>query len=106
MLRSQGGGSESEILEKRSRIFYLRLHNPGARKQFTRGAATDLPPTQHLYHEHPKDFFQVGSIADFCGGSVAGIFIALKYLGKHKRKMAIRGIKLAEKQQGAIELTR
>jgi len=39
-------------------------------------------------------------------GSVTGICIALNYLGKCKRKMVIRGIKLTGKQPAVIELTR
>jgi len=38
--------------------------------------------------------------------SVAVDCIALNYSGKHKRKMAIRGIKLTGKQPAAIELHR
>ena len=37
--------------------------------------------------------------------NVVGICIALNYLGKHKRKMVIWGVKLAGKQPAAIELT-
>jgi len=60
--------------------------------------------SRHYIREH---FVSVSEIEhDIVSKRIAGICIALNYWGKHKRKMAIRGIKLTGKQPAAPELPR